>query len=703
MFNAANMRRRTFAQNCHIFLSNIQVFSSGSDTRTEDTKVKYVEASSITVTASEQEVTDLSWLYIGYGENYNSINTGTTGVLEKDATTGLYFVSTPYISQVIIETPFEDISALEGKIVTVKGYTNGTSVADNEDITYGFILTSIEEVEFELNPNWTLSYEGEYSYYGYTFENILNTVSAGEDYYVNYISVPSLYPVDTELTADQIKELATTEALTVADEIQFWFSRYGDTIDDDATVETGSLYPTAATEFGKYIVFATGLTEEGYPSGKYQYLIFEKKDPYVAADYDDFIGEWRVSSTITWTISENVKDESYKVSGIPGLDKEIIAQYEDGKVSFYEQDIEGDASSSYGTVSDIVFGGGFTYNSTNYWNYKYLNGANAERIMQLAMNVDGSVDVINIGHATAGTNYVFTYFGFWGILQEDAGNNAGRVLVYSRNSFPSKLTWVDPDEVIDPLQLEYTSDDLSEGISMQKLTSTNWIAYAKYDFGEGWSDSRKDVALVKATDIEDEDGEDLLTLSGLSMGAGEEIGFDDSILFDLYDGAIFSHVNGVSPILLEGDPYYVHATYVDEEFTTDEYDYDLVGEYVAEGIFALVSYYGDGIDGILYQVAMDENMEDIVGGFCAIRSILLVDPAILTDANAANASIQAAKEKISHIQSALASKKITSSNKAECSRQIKELLREEVSPWQSSFTVPVSQTEEKIIPPFRIR
>ena len=383
-----------------------------------DTKLVYVEATSVTTTASAQEVQDLPWQYVGYGEDVNSINTGSTGILKKDDANGKYYIATQYIPHLYFETPLSiDLTAFEGKIVTIKGYTNGNHVEldDSWNLTpdsyYNFILNSVEEVVFEVNKNWTLSYEGEYEYQNYKFENILNTVSAGEDYYANYFFVPQLYPADENLSDADILALAQKEAFRVADDVQFSLSRYNETIADEASNQTGSIYPEAATTYGKFIVFATGLTEEGYVSGKYASLIFEKKDPHVALKYEDFLGDWVVGTNV-WTIEANEVGVSYKVKadlfGVSGVEYDGL--FVDGKFAFMEKSF-GDVGNYTGLTLS-----GESYSSADDFFGLNVNYADPQPIFYVAALVDGTFEITPNTFTFNEKEYRFNYMELWSLV-----------------------------------------------------------------------------------------------------------------------------------------------------------------------------------------------------------------------------------------------------------------------------------------------
>lgn len=618
-----------------------KVSFAGVKNTTEDTKVKYIDAESIEVTASGQEVMDLPFIWFRYTGNYNAANTVVSGTLAKEGD-AYYVESIPDYGTVKIETVFDEtiLSSLEGKPVKMAGYTNGYYEAfDNEANSIGytdFIVSEISEIVFEVNPAWTLTFvEDAGSYDKFHIE-----VDPGsKDWFSRYNW--QIYSKSDLEAAGSVEALAKKEIFRMSDLIQSFFYNYNEGIADNAANASKDQNVTKLSNYGEFIVFAVGLEENGLPSGKYAYCEYAKVDPHVEAAYADFLGQWKNGNSNVWTISQKVEGESYTITGLPDLpDKEVEARFVDGKLSISEQFVSGTASSSYGTVEDLHLGAGFTYSGQNYWNFDYLNGTVAEEIVLYGLNIDGSLDAVSTGHSTLGSSYKFTYYGFWGTLAADAGNYAGYTLSFSRNSIPAQLIPYDPDETVDPLQLTYTNDDFIGGVTMEKLTGTQWVAFAINDMGDGngWSKEREAVAYVSATDTEDANDEDLFTLSGLSMGAGNYYGFDDSILFDLYNGYLFSHTNGASSFESDGTILYTHAPYIDADYEEDEYDYDIVGGYVAEGILALVPYDNDyPYDGIIYNVYSDEGLQTKLGGICAVRSILLVDPAVLSSTSATSA------------------------------------------------------------------
>ena len=324
-----------------------EISFTGAVGKTEDTEVIFVEASDLAVTASGQEVADLDWWYIGYGGNFNSMRTGTSGEVKKDANG--YYVESALIPVVYIEEPVDvDLSQFEGKYVTIEGYTNGTynSNPNAEDFEgfYNFIITSIKEITFAVNPNWTLSVEP-YDYYGTAYEEVTNTVAGGEQWYALY-GYTEYMAADVE-AAGSIEALAKKEICTVADNVQYYFTRYSEGIEDNAAIATDKYYVEQAAPFGNFILFAVGLDENGYPTGDYAYTEVERYDPTRPGTYEDFLGEWLVSSSDTgfevWKFTVKEEGATYNVEGISGVTPnggvlaEAVYDAETGTASFYNQ------------------------------------------------------------------------------------------------------------------------------------------------------------------------------------------------------------------------------------------------------------------------------------------------------------------------------------------------------------------------------
>ena len=577
-----------------------KVSFAGVKNTTEDTKVKYVEADLIEVTASGQEVTDLEWMYIGAGENYNSINSGSSGILEKDEKG--WFITAPMGSPIYIEEPLDiDLAALEGKVITIKGYTNG---ATSE--FYGFIVNSVEEVVFELNPNWTLSFEGEVTESIYTMDEILNTVSGGSDYYAIYGN--STYPVSMIEQAGSLENLAAYESMQAADWVQYYMYAYQQTIDDNASIETGSFYPDAKG-YGEFVAFAVGVTEEGYVSGKYAVLQYTKEDPHKKLAYAEWLGNWKVGG-VEWTINPNVEGESYTVLGAisyNNLELEFDGLYVDGSFAFMEKDF-GPIIEGY----EHVTMGGEYYSNTEHWGLND-NLTEPSVIFSVTGLKDGSFE-ITPGQLEGYGKY--NYMSLWGLKAD------GSKTEFAYKKMPTIWEWVDPSVEPSPLEKNYTASDIIAGISLDKLTSTNWIYYARTD-GE-IAEDRNVVGYVTFT-VADDAGT-LVNASGMlgeDMPGQLQFRYNNGFIYNTstYVGNYGSYYTySLRPVVLNSSGGVYSSLYQNW----------LGGGYVNEGILALVdvgAYSSQGVETAGFGVGAFSG-NSYAGWWEKFGHILLLDPAV---------------------------------------------------------------------------
>ena len=346
-----------------------EVSFAGTRKTTEDTKVKYVEASSITVTASQQEVTDLPFTWMGYAGSANSVNTVVTGTLTKGADGVYYVVTTRDYGPLKVETVFDEaaLAALEGKLVNVTGYTNGYLDKYDEDKNFigytGFILGSIEELVFTENPAWTLSFVGENG-----TRDQFTLVATSEDWYARYGG--KVYKKSVLETAGSVEKFLEGEATSVADLIQNYLWYYSKPISEYAYNTSKDLSFTRAAKYGEFFTVIIGLQENGLPSGKYAICQYEKESPYYQLAYTDYLGKWNFAGSVI-TIEEDVKDVSYNITGLPTqYDGTVVKATYDSKygiVSVSEQLLGVDESNISYYLSGLFDSGGyyFSYPTAN--------------------------------------------------------------------------------------------------------------------------------------------------------------------------------------------------------------------------------------------------------------------------------------------------------------------------------------------------
>lgn len=332
--------------------------------------------------------------------------------------------------------------------------------------------------------------------------------------------------------------------------------------------------------------------------------------------YEDFIGSWNQSATVVWKITEKVAGESYNITGIAGQGNlpAVEAVFEGGKMKVSE--------TGFGT--DQSLSGIFVYGGKSYINYP-TNGEPAVLFIA-SINEDGNIDV-KPGSCSYGD---FTSFIFL-----DGNDQSGIT------SMPFQLTPYDPSVQFDPLQYEYTSSDFTDGITMSVLTGTDWDVYAIPGDGTEWyEENRVYLGKAKATDIEDDgSGDDLITISGFGYVYPDIYGFDDSVVFDLYYGTLYSHPTTNGSFDLDGTPIYVATSNIDADYEDYTSNYTTMARFVGEGIIAFVTNSSSyNIDGFLFNAYSDASCTELFSPIWAERSILLVDPSVYATPNEVSAA-----------------------------------------------------------------
>lgn len=335
--------------------------------KTDKIGAAYIDEATVTVDAegTPAEVDKkANYIYYGYGSaGLTFFYTANNGVVsEKD---GVYYV-TGFMEpqQFVIEDPTQDLSGLVGKMVAMSGWVKAVDTAnDAEDIVT--ILTDIKEVVWAQEAGWTLSYGGPNSgETGYP-ELIINTVASPEAGSNYTLSVFDYAKIAAEY--ESLSDFIIDACYNASDNLLFnlsYYSSYG----YDYVFSVFAHNETAADSFkdfgyGQFVILATGLDDEGRLTGKFNIGTFEKESPYAKASYEDFLGEWTYTSeagTETWLIEENVKGESYKISGLdmglqPNGKEYPVAAYDAETGSFtLSNQLLGSWTYSGATVTDYL-------------------------------------------------------------------------------------------------------------------------------------------------------------------------------------------------------------------------------------------------------------------------------------------------------------------------------------------------------------
>ena len=467
---------------------------SGVKKTAESPAITYVEVESIEDDDYEGEIPDLMWTYYGFAaqeEASTSIHTAFVADMTKDTETGA-MVAVPFYGQsFVVVDPMAsyNVEDFDGKVVTIEGYTNGGVVTDESE-AYSFMVTGIKELTYTVNPNWTLSFDPD-------TKSVKNTVSGGDEDEWYGISVVDADMIGSEDGYATVEELVKDLAPYSADDIQYCingeFAGYpawmiiSYILEDSIMQGTGSI--SFDIPYGDYIAVAYGMEDGSFNlTGNYATLDIEYADPHVAATYDEFLGEWIVGNT-KWTVSEKVNGESYTIQGALGsTGLALEAAFKNGAMEIVEYDIPGTMSSSYGTVSDVVFGGGYTEGSNNKWGYKNLSPDVPSVVMTIAKRNDGTFDVTGgkcpVKYTDGTTGEVpFTFYGVWGKLGEDAGQYNGYTITMIKANIPTAFEKYIPDTTVYIYKDEFEDSSCMNGWTLIDADGDGNKWYFTTDFG----------------------------------------------------------------------------------------------------------------------------------------------------------------------------------------------------------------------------
>ena len=164
----------------------------------------------------------------------------------------------------------------------------------------------------------------------------------------------------------------------------------------------------------------------------------------------------------------------------------------------------------------------------------------------------------------------------------------------------------------DPATFEYGANDIIAAISKEDLIGTSWNLYASY-FDEEANDYSliENLGAITISDQEDaEDAEeDVILVKGMSAGAGEYYGFDDTMAFEYYEGVIYSLTYEMQSFNVGANTFYIEPEIgyaaSGEHSASAEDAYLMLGGLVSDDILAFVetdvyASYGVAFDGSVY-------------------------------------------------------------------------------------------------------
>lgn len=176
---------------------------------------------------------------------------------------------------------------------------------------------------FENTPDWVVSYSGTGVSGGTTYSILTNTVSADLGMYTVTVGTREEFAASGLSEEDYVRDVL---AAGLADDINYAVSYYNGQYPFSAFLLSGTDWDyVTLLEDGVYIGYAIGFDADGNPTGWYTADEIKVGGP---TPYQMWLGEWSVprgDGADTWIVSQDVENESYKVSGIAGFDADDYA------------------------------------------------------------------------------------------------------------------------------------------------------------------------------------------------------------------------------------------------------------------------------------------------------------------------------------------------------------------------------------------
>ena len=195
------------------------------------------------------------------------------------------------------------------------------------------------------------------------------------------------------------------------------------------------------------------------------------------------------------------------------------------------------------------------------------------------------------------------------------------------------------------LQLNYTWDDLVDGISKADLFATEWAAYATDD--EHTPVDREFYGMVTFEEADDvADDSDRIIAHGFSYGTAAEVGtFADAIYMEWYEGLVYTLKN--ESLGTYYSAYNIIPTYVtDDAESYGTGNYLMAAAYVDDGILAFVSASDSANYTQIWWGAFSISTGKFAGYVTCMNYILLVDPDVVDVSADISTTINRASKKL---------------------------------------------------------
>ncbi len=299
-------------------------------------------------------------------------------------------------------------------------------------------------------------------------------------------------------------------------------------------------------ENGNYRIYAIGVGNDNTVNGTYAVATF--KVAHVLSAYEKFLGTWRFvrgTAQDTWTVTEKVKNQSYTITGIDGIDDievEALFNAADGSVSVNAQKNLGEHTVN--TSSGSATGQACLYGNIMYQGEQYYVSYSTQTYMLFNITFDAGANTGTLAPGKASTTVGdFDLIGFCLYTITSDGKAYSVIDQAPLPNTITHLTWSggsgDGDDPDEPVEGAY-----GKWIGTWNAGSGRTITVAEYEAGssylvtdsgyggfeyQSWLDEKTGEMLFR-THVVEEDGIDLyyfIGVDGNSLRPGSE---DDDFL-----------------------------------------------------------------------------------------------------------------------------------------------------------------------------
>ena len=316
-------------------------------------------------------------------------------------------------------------------------------------LTYGSVTVTIPIAQypiFENTADWRLSFVEKKEEGEKVNTYFKNTVAADHGKYFLYYTTPGRLNNSGLSESDFVRDVLVDETAAIvwekvaSDNNRYSFGSY-------LSSETSTVFYTGVDD-GEYLVWAVGFDTLGEPTGWYSVASVQVGE---VSPYEKWLGEWTVpcaGRTDVWTVEPNVVDESYKVWGFGGFDKDYSAagafvaiasfdaETQEMVFKVYENTAVSWTDASRGAMNALLSG-----NYTNVAGSTYYTSSIGTVICRAKLGDDGSTATLTGGTVTSGgAPATFHNIRWYGRYTNSSGGKSAVSWSNSETAIPTTLT-----------------------------------------------------------------------------------------------------------------------------------------------------------------------------------------------------------------------------------------------------------------------